>query len=616
MLPSTSKHLLNPLLLLIVWAIFQPSVNQAANLTVVVRNAEMQPIKDAVLFIDDRIERITDEYGSALFDLPENTYMLYTYASGYRDYASRIILKSDTIIEIIKQNAVFWSTAPANPPIGVGEMNGVRLAAAGGKIYMHTAYGGIPGTNTTSARSEFLVYDPLSDKWSELKNAPHFGQYGISIAHGPTLDGKDALYIIRGYWSGQRTWFARYNIESAIWETGLDHKIPWRTDLAKPYSGSGFQDYPRNGAVMIWDQQDYIYFLPGSGYTYDARDWYRYSVSQNKWEDLGKLPYKQGPGNAAAFISAESSGLDQNYLYVHFGTSPSGNYTNAEFWRFAITDQKWEKLPKHNYGADDGAMLVWDGSSYIYHVPGAYQEQSWDKGLSQKRKMMRYSIRHNSWTYMENTPYNRWGGWDDGGGMVRIENTIFGLKGGCDVAWAGDTTKYSGGSIASNDFWSFSLIDSTTDVNLLQPEGSGSVFPAPGAYTFATATPVSFSAFADSGWVFKEWQINGQYYSDREILEIPVEKDFELKSIFVSNATNVREYVTHGISIEQANRMISIKSDHGGKVSIHDAGGKEISVLSLKEKTLRHHFQHKPGLYFVTVVSEKGEQVTKKVIIH
>lgn len=52
----------------------------------------------------------------------------------------------DKTLDIIHKPSVFWSTAPTNPPIGVGEANRVRLAAAGEKVYLHVAYGGTPGT--------------------------------------------------------------------------------------------------------------------------------------------------------------------------------------------------------------------------------------------------------------------------------------------------------------------------------------------------------------------------------------------------------------------------------------------------------------------------------------
>lgn len=103
-------------------------------------------------------------------------------------------------------------------------------------------------------------------------------------------------------------------------------------------------------------------------------------------------------------------------------------------------------------------MLAWDGERYIYHTPGAYVEQAWDQGQDQKRELMRYDVIHDEWTQMENAPYNRWGGWDDAGGIVIIDGVLYGMKGGSDVAWAEDEYLSGGGDIPSDKLWKFTIL--------------------------------------------------------------------------------------------------------------------------------------------------------------
>lgn len=91
--------------------------------------------------------------------------------------------------------------------------------------------------------------------------------------------------------------------------------------------------------------------------------------------------------------------------------------------------------------------LIWDGGDYIYHSPGAFEEFNSDLGENQERKFMRYSISGDSWSEGDEAPYSEHGGWDDGGGIVRVGNTIYGLKGGDDMTWSENDTTV--GAVAS-----------------------------------------------------------------------------------------------------------------------------------------------------------------------
>ncbi len=587
---------------------------QQFQLTITVNNSQNSPISGAVVFVNDSLETITDQSGTVNYNLPAGSYTIYSYAPDYLDHVSHISLEDqEKDIAIVHRDAVFWSTAPTNPPIGVGEVNGVRLASAGGLVYLHSAYGGEPGSSSHSAIPFFYQYDPQTDQWTELPNAPHFGLYGISAARGKTLQGGDAIYIIRGYWTGQRTWFARYDIGNGVWQTGLNHQIPWRTDLGNQYSGTNFQNYPRNGSVMVWDEQDHIYLFPGSGYGYEKYDWYRYSISTNSWQDMGELPHKQGPGNAAILVKAD----DQDYLYVQFGLTPHGSYTEAEFWRYSIAESEWEKLADHDYGADDGSMLAWDGDNYIYHTPGAYAEQSWDKGLSQKRKMMRYSIEGDYWSHMEAAPYNVWGGWDDGGGIVMAGGHIYGLKGGSDVYWAENGNLSGGGGSPSNKFWKFTPHSNTSDLIIEPSEGNGKTYPSPGRYTYLEGSDADLLAVPDQGWSFKHWVVNGQEFSTSNAINFTVEGDASIKAVFVPFGSSVGHIDKGKVSIYAASNRIFFNSDvYFNALTVYDTAGRNVASFNLSsEGSFEFELKVPQGVYIVTA-SGSDREFSSKLVVH
>ena len=610
---------INSLILLTLFLGIPNIIFSQNTLTLQIKDSNMNPIEGAVVFIDDdhNSETVSNASGIVEYQLFDGSYIVYSFAPDYLDLVSYVILEGeDKTLDIIHKPSIFWSTTPSNPPIGVGEANGVRLAATGEKVYLHVAYGGTPGTTQYGALPDFYVYDPIEDTWTQLPDAPHFGLYGISTAHGPTLDGGDAIYIIRGYWTGQRTWMARFNIEIGEWETGLNHEIPWRYDLGNQYSGDGFQNYPRNGAVMVWDNDDHIYLLPGSGYGYEKYDWYRYSVSNDAWEDMDALPHKQGPGNAAILVEGNAINADQDYIYVQFGLTPSGSYTAAEFWRYGLTSQEWENLADHDYGADDGSMLVWDGGNYIYHTPGAYVEQPWDRGRDQKREMMRYSISGDKWTHMEYAPYNRWGGWDDAGGIVRVGDVIYGLKGGSDVAWAEDEFVSGGGDIPSSKFWSFSIQQNTNDVEILPQQGNGKTYPRPGSYTYQTGSVISFLAIPDLGWRFNEWMIDNQSYSNESGLELLINDHKTVQAVFVPDDTGIdliADSIAH-VYTYQNKLFVNTLLPHK-ELMIYDLSGRKVMNFTLESEGIFEFGMDIPaGVYIVKIKGDSGE-FSKKVMV-
>ncbi|MEE4176658.1 MAG: hypothetical protein V2I46_04035 [Bacteroides sp.] len=606
--------------------IVMPSKGQAAwygpeTVTIVVKDRSQNPLEGALVFVNDSTDLagITDEQGMLEYSLESGTYMLFAYLPDHRDHYSMFTVEDAELeLEVVLAPALLWATEPTGPPQGVGSANGVRLAEAGGKIYLHMAVGGVPGMPTAGALTDFYVYDPEADEWAALPNAPFGGQYGISTAYGPGPEGQDAVYIIRGYWSGQRTWLARYIVDNGQWETDLSYEIPWRPELGSPLDGgSSFQDYPRNGAVMAWDGDDHIYLFPGSGYSYLAYDWYRYSVSQDSWEALDALPHMQGPGNAAIWVDDEAAGLDQDYLYVHFGLVPHGNYTHAEFWRYGLVSESWEQMASHGYGADDGSMLAWDGERYLYHIPGAWEEDPWDRNVDQKREFMRYDLVTDAWSHMEYSPYNRWGGWDDGGGMVRVEQSIFALKGGSDVSWAIGDNIAGGGSVPSNQFWRFAIPEETLDLTISVTEGSGRIFPPEGGHALLPDTELQLMATPDSGYVFHSWRLDGQPFGNEATTTLVVRQGTLVEALFADENT----FVPHIPALEPLQAYHAHGTLHlsklpaEGTLMVFDALGRVAASWETPAPG-DHSFRFSPpaGMYVIRFVSKKPVSPVKILV--
>ncbi|MEW6592698.1 MAG: DNRLRE domain-containing protein, partial [Candidatus Hadarchaeota archaeon] len=334
-----------------------------------------------------------------------------------------------------------WDTTLNYPADGVGEKNGHRIATIGGYVYMWTAYGGTPGTDSVGDTS-FSRYDPSTNTWSSDWNAtytetvPFSTSYGQGIVEAKDPSGNWAIYALGGSTvNNSQTWY-RWT-EQAGW-VALSTTIPW--------GGSATQLKPRNGSEFVWDEQNTLYYFPGSGYSYTQYDWYKYTISTDTWTYMGEAPTKNGPGNSGKMVKIGSD----NYIYLHFGWTPSSDYTFAQFWRYRLTGTPgWEQLTKGPYGADDGSDLLWDGGDFLYHFPGAYTE-----GLAQdlEGRFLRYSISGDSWEDLTSQPYVAEGGSDDGGSAVMIGGAIYRLKGGSDIP-------VSGGSTAANEFWKYSMPD-------------------------------------------------------------------------------------------------------------------------------------------------------------
>jgi uncharacterized membrane protein len=321
--------------------------------------------------------------------------------------ALAIPIHSSITIEDVGQ----WETL-TNAPENVGQNNGHRIEAMGNYVYFWVA-------NT----SGFYRYNPSTSSWETLPSAPTSSGYGIGIVRAKDTAGNPAIYIMAGTTGGNSQKWYRYT-DASGWGGQLNtsgHDITW--------SGSGAaQPKPSNGSEFAWDNADTIYYFPGSGYSYDRYDWYKYTISTNTWTYIGEFNTsgdpKNGPGNSACFVTYGG----ENYIFIQFGHTPGDAYEAGKFMRYQISTGSWWTPAQTGYGADDGADMVWDGGNNLYLFPGAYEEG----GAIDEYRFLVYSISQNLWTPLPDfpSPGGQGNGSDDGGSAGLVGEYIYRLKGG------------------------------------------------------------------------------------------------------------------------------------------------------------------------------------------
>jgi len=296
--------------------------------------------------------------------------------------------------------------------------------------------------------------------WTPLENIVEVaGSSGKAIVGGENIySGKYYIFVLWRDGNNPADNFWRYNLETNDWER---LRSPSENGLA----------YIRNGVAMVWDNKNYIYTLAGDTYGGDNRWFYRYSISENYWENLENTPLGQGPGGTLAWY--ENS--DGEFIFAWIGTTSinedpaSSRY--SELWRYNIQTGHWDENLKSvggyttdyrtaesknytensGYGSDDGCNLVWAGEeNYLYYLVGAYNE-----GITgpDESHFLRYNIKTNTFENLPSIPYNglstEENGVDDGGSMVWDGGNYF------YVAKGGD---YNGSQDADN-FYRFNLRD-------------------------------------------------------------------------------------------------------------------------------------------------------------
>ena len=218
-------------------------------------------------------------------------------------------------------------------------------------------------------------------------------------------------------------------VEKDVWDTS-----PANT-LGTVYRGSQVLSSSENS--------DHLYLVEGDGST----NFYRYSISENNWENMAATPNTQGYDVSSVY---PNSG---NYIYT-VRTSHQ-----RWFWRYSISDNSWLSMADAPGVCSFGSSLSFSNSAnHIYLLAGEYQE------------FYRYSISDNSWSSMADTPERiRYGASSLYPG---IGDHIYVLRGG-------DTATFWRYSISGNNW---AVMTNTPDTVYY---GSSLVYPGTGDHIYA-----------------------------------------------------------------------------------------------------------------------------------
>ena len=293
-----------------------------------------------------------------------------------------------------------------SPQSGVASLSKRRrcgtniIKALIGMLFLAVTSSGLAIGDTTSG---VTTYSVLEGNWIIKTNAPTAGGYGEAV-----VSTSNNIFIARCLYASSDPAFWRYDPEMGDWEMMNTSGLP---------TGAF-----RNGAAMAWDRDDHIYTLFGGRYGDDNQTlFYRYSISDNNWEQLADTPYPQGAGDAIAW-----SGHDDR-IYAIIGSNKRGTI----FACYNASNESWIRLSFNPTwtGADDGASLVWTGGKYLYALRGEYDEHVPNGDFA------RYHIPTDTWEDMTDIPEGD--GVGDGASLLwigdwldRYSDCIFAIGGG------------------------------------------------------------------------------------------------------------------------------------------------------------------------------------------
>ncbi len=221
--------------------------------------------------------------------------------------------------------------------------------------YIYGLFGGRYSSEDIN-RSLFYRYSILNNTWEQLTDTPHAQGAGDAI----TWSGYDGyIYTVTG--SNQRgTAFARYKNNS--WET-LDFNTNWTvTD---------------DGASLVWTGGEYLYALRGEyDETVPNGDFARYNIPMKIWEDMKDIFVNNGVGDGASLLWIEEY---PDYIFALSGGEVDET-PGYNFYRYSIADNDWKQLGSVPYpigyyvgnrlGFANGHIYYWQGTPSTWYGGG------------------------------------------------------------------------------------------------------------------------------------------------------------------------------------------------------------------------------------------------------
>ncbi|MDO8584538.1 MAG: hypothetical protein Q7R85_00235 [bacterium] len=187
-----------------------------------------------------------------------------------------------------------------------------------------------------------------------------------------------------------------------------------------------------NGSFLVRGDSGFLYAAcPGGN---DTTDFVRYDISGADWEERATSPSGFGNGAAAVWDGSD-------YIYALPGDAM------AAFYRYTISTNVWDSMTASPTGVTGGGSLAYPGSgNFIYAFRG-----------SDLTTFYRYHITENDWSPITAAPDTVGGG----GSLVAIDtSTIYALRG-------------EGGGTPRTDFWSYGISGDSWTVLTVAPAAVG-----------------------------------------------------------------------------------------------------------------------------------------------
>ena len=232
-----------------------------------------------------------------------------------------------------------------------------------------------------------LLYPTIvhAEEWVARSDTPYSGGYGEAV-----VGTCDNIFIARCMYATTDPVFLCYGPSTDSW-------------ILMNISGLPPGAF-RSGTAMAWDQNDYIYTLLGGRYEdSDRRLFYRYSISNDVWEQLADTLHGQGAGDAVAWSEYD------DHIYAMIGNNKQGTV----FARYSYNS--WEVMTFNpNWTlTDDGASLV-SIDENLYALRGEYHESVPNGDFA------RYHIPTDVWE--DKNPLPQSNGVGDGASLLYIGN--------------------------------------------------------------------------------------------------------------------------------------------------------------------------------------------------
>ncbi len=109
----------------------------------------------------------------------------------------------------------------------------------------------------------------------------------------------------------------------------------------------------------------------------------------------------------------------------------------------------------------------------------------------------------------------------------------------------------------------FAELPAVYTLDMLEPEGEGTVDPDVGEHTYVEGTVADLLAEPDEGWEFEKWEVDGEFYSDEAETEIEMDADKIVKAFFA-----------FAVEIPQYTIRVKAVPPIGGEVQINGRGFK------------------------------------------